>query len=146
MEDIYWDRCAAGEDPEAVVADVPEMERTHRNVSAQAAALVKALAERDEIREALRQLLGCHEYLSETTGHRADGCLRYQRAKALLVQARQSAQERPCPTCDGCGQVADTDGQEPWTAWTNLPPGSDAAVRIGLVKPIPCPACSELGR
>lgn len=46
-----------------------------------------------------------------------------------------------CPRCDDCGQVANTENQEPWTAWTSLPPGSDAAVRMGLVKPIPCPVC-----
>jgi hypothetical protein len=46
-----------------------------------------------------------------------------------------------CPKCDGCGQVADTDDQEPWTAWTSLPLQSSAAVLMGLVKPIPCPVC-----
>jgi len=46
-----------------------------------------------------------------------------------------------CATCAGYGQVANTEHQEPWTAWANLPPGSDAAVRMRLVKPIPCPTC-----
>lgn len=46
-----------------------------------------------------------------------------------------------CPRCDGCGQVANTDDAEPWTAWTSLPPGSDIAVRMGLVRPLICPAC-----
>jgi hypothetical protein len=48
-----------------------------------------------------------------------------------------------CQTCDGCGQVADTDDQEPWSMWESLPPGSDIAVRLGLVKPIPCPTCAR---
>ena len=47
----------------------------------------------------------------------------------------------PCPTCEGCGQIADTPTGEPWTAWANLPPGTDLAVRLGTVKPIPCPGC-----
>ncbi|AHH20785.1 hypothetical protein NONO_c60090 [Nocardia nova SH22a] len=49
----------------------------------------------------------------------------------------------PCPTCNGAGRVANTDDQEPWSAWSNLPPGSDAAVRLGLVRPIPCPTCNS---
>lgn len=47
-----------------------------------------------------------------------------------------------CSTCDGCGQVANTDDREPWTAWEDLPPGSDLAVRLGLVRPVPCPDCA----
>ena len=50
-----------------------------------------------------------------------------------------------CPRCDGCGKVADTDEQEPWTAWETLPPGSDLAVKMGIVKPIPCPSCEGKG-
>jgi len=46
-----------------------------------------------------------------------------------------------CPKCEGCGQIADTDDQDPWTFWSELPPGSDLAVRLGIVKPIPCPLC-----
>ena len=52
---------------------------------------------------------------------------------------------RKCGKCDGCGKVADTDDQEPWTAWLNLPLGSSAAVVMGLVKPIPCPTCEGSG-
>lgn len=47
----------------------------------------------------------------------------------------------PCPRCEGCGQLASTPGREPWTAWENLPPGSDLAVVAGIVKPIPCDEC-----
>lgn len=47
-----------------------------------------------------------------------------------------------CSRCDGCGQIDDGDEGAPWTAWTSLPPGSDIAVRLGIVKPIPCPSCS----
>lgn len=46
-----------------------------------------------------------------------------------------------CSKCDGERQVADTDDEEPWSAWASLPQGSDAAVRMGLVKPKPCPKC-----
>lgn len=48
---------------------------------------------------------------------------------------------RPCDRCDGCGRVADSDNQEPWTAWEQLPPASGIAVQLGLVNPMPCPAC-----
>ncbi len=50
-----------------------------------------------------------------------------------------------CSKCDGCGKVADTKDQEPWTAWTGLPLVSSMAVIVGLVKPIPCPACKGWG-
>jgi len=47
----------------------------------------------------------------------------------------------PCTRCDGTGKIADSQDGEPWSAWAELPPGSDFAVRSGLVKPIPCPTC-----
>ncbi len=50
-----------------------------------------------------------------------------------------------CSRCDGCGKIADSDDGEPWTAWTSLPPGSDLAVRMGIVKPVPCPKCDGKG-
>ncbi len=50
-----------------------------------------------------------------------------------------------CTDCEGCGQVADTDEREPWTAWASLPPGSDLAVRLGMVRPMPCPRCAGGG-
>lgn len=43
--------------------------------------------------------------------------------------------EAKCPKCNGEGQVADSADQEPWSAWANLPPGSDLAVRLGMVNP-----------
>lgn len=48
---------------------------------------------------------------------------------------------RPCTRCDGGGLVANTDTREPWSAWTSLPPGSDIAVKLGLVRPIKCDVC-----
>ena len=78
LENQYWDRCAAGEDPESVAQDFPELERTHRNISAQAAALVKVINERDQaLKRELRLKAGlvearrvCHEYgpLSDVRG------------------------------------------------------------------------------
>lgn len=50
-----------------------------------------------------------------------------------------------CRKCDGCGKVADSDDQEPWTVWTSLPLSSAAAVLAGLVKPIICPRCRGTG-
>jgi hypothetical protein len=47
-----------------------------------------------------------------------------------------------CPRCDGCGLIASSEDGEPWTMWLDLPLGSSAAVLMGLVRPLPCPACA----
>lgn len=47
----------------------------------------------------------------------------------------------PCYRCDGRGLLANSEDREPWTVWENLPPGSDLAVRFGIVRPIPCHIC-----
>jgi hypothetical protein len=60
----------------------------------------------------------------------------------LQIRPIERPARPPCGRCDGCGQIADSKDGEPWTAWTSLPPGSDIAVRMGLVKPIPCPSCN----
>lgn len=51
-----------------------------------------------------------------------------------------------CPRCQGCGKIANDDDGSPWTAWENLPPGSDPAVKMGIVKPIECPSCNGSGK
>ncbi len=49
-----------------------------------------------------------------------------------------------CGTCDN-ERVTDDNPDEteraPWSFWTNLQPPSDMAVRLGMVKPIPCYEC-----
>ena len=50
-----------------------------------------------------------------------------------------------CLQCQGCGKVANTDDQEAWIYWEELPAGSDLAVRLGFVFPIPCPSCGGSG-
>ena len=50
-----------------------------------------------------------------------------------------------CPTCDGCGNVADDEDQTPWSFWEALPPGTNAAMVAGLVQPKPCPDCGGIG-
>ena len=51
-----------------------------------------------------------------------------------------------CLKCWGSGLVAGgTDDQDPWPVWEALPPGSDFAVRVGLVYPITCPVCDGSG-
>ncbi len=50
-----------------------------------------------------------------------------------------------CSKCDGCGQVADTEEQEPWSTWLDLPLKSALAVTMEVVKPIPCPKCQGKG-
>jgi hypothetical protein len=52
---------------------------------------------------------------------------------------------RTCDKCDGCGRIANSEKGEPWTDWERLPPGSDLAVRLGIVRPIPCPDCKGTG-
>jgi len=49
-----------------------------------------------------------------------------------------------CTRCDGCGQIDDGEGA-PWSMWEALPPGSDTAVRLGLVSPVVCPSCGGSG-
>jgi hypothetical protein len=54
--------------------------------------------------------------------------------------------EAKCTKCDGCGKIANTDDQEPWTVWTGLPLHSATAVLIGLVTPLTCPECGGTGK
>src|SRR5688572_24317650 len=54
---------------------------------------------------------------------------------------QEETESKPCPRCDGCGQLADTPEAEPWTAWTALPVRSAAAVTLGVVRPVTCDAC-----
>jgi len=56
------------------------------------------------------------------------------------------AEERVCPRCAGCGKVANTPTGEPWSDWTDLPLHAAAGVIVGLVRPVPCPACGGRGR
>jgi hypothetical protein len=51
-----------------------------------------------------------------------------------------------CTRCDGCGQIANSEDGEPWTAWASLPLHSSLAVVAGIVKPIPCPDCKGTGK
>lgn len=60
----------------------------------------------------------------------------------LPLQLIPLAGDPACTRCEGSGAIANTDEGEPWSAWASLPPGADLAVRSGLVRPIPCPACS----
>lgn len=53
---------------------------------------------------------------------------------------------KDCQRCSGEGRIANSDDGEPWSMWASLPPGADAAVRAGLVKPIPCPSCNGTGQ
>jgi hypothetical protein len=51
-----------------------------------------------------------------------------------------------CEKCEGWKQVADTEEQESWKHWMELPPLSRMAVAMGLVKPIECPVCHGQGK
>jgi hypothetical protein len=63
----------------------------------------------------------------------------------MMKQDAMYQQHKKCSKCDGCGQVADSEDQEPWSWWLSLPVSSAAAVLAGIVKPIPCPACKWTG-
>jgi hypothetical protein len=54
--------------------------------------------------------------------------------------------EGACSHCYGDGKVSDTKDEEPWYVWESLPPGSDIAVKMGLVKPKTCPRCEGTGK
>ena len=51
-----------------------------------------------------------------------------------------------CKRCWGGGRIADSQDGEPWAMWQELPPGSDLAAKMGIVKPIPCPQCGGTGK
>lgn len=50
-----------------------------------------------------------------------------------------------CPKCRGEGRVANSDDQEPWSVWENLPEESKLAVHPGIVQPVECPVCEGNG-
>lgn len=60
------------------------------------------------------------------------------RAQSAAVAAPDITQ---CQACEDSGLVADTQDREPWPAWQKLPAEAQFAVRVGLVRPIPCPEC-----
>ena len=51
-----------------------------------------------------------------------------------------------CPTCWGCGKVANDEDQSPWIVWAKMPLESAIAVQMGLVRPIECPDCKGAGK
>lgn len=69
----------------------------------------------------------------------------YEEIKERLLRQQLKDETKPCTKCEGCGYVADTPEQEPWTQWMNLPLKSSIAVIMGLVKRIECPRCNETG-
>lgn len=50
-----------------------------------------------------------------------------------------------CPTCAGCGKVANDEDRTPWKHWLELPLESCAAVIMGLVRAEDCPDCGGTG-
>lgn len=87
-------------------------------------------------------------WAAEEAEHRRDGFLGIAEGLNVAIEElRQAVHGEPvnripaCTACHGEGVVANTRNREPWSAWLGLPSGSDAAVRMGLVRPISCPAC-----
>lgn len=52
---------------------------------------------------------------------------------------------KKCSACNGEGFTGSDDDRTPWSVWESLPPGSDLAVRLGLVTKITCESCSGKG-
>lgn len=50
-----------------------------------------------------------------------------------------------CSRCEGCKQIANDDEGTPWYVWAELPPPTNMAVALGLVRPITCPRCGGSG-
>lgn len=50
-----------------------------------------------------------------------------------------------CQKCLGWKRVADSDDQESWKYWAELPAQAAIAVQLGIVKPIECPRCNGTG-
>ena len=50
-----------------------------------------------------------------------------------------------CKECLGWKRIADGDEGGSWKHWAELPPPSNLAVQLGLVKPIECPRCQGTG-
>ncbi len=50
-----------------------------------------------------------------------------------------------CQRCLGYKRVDDGSEGVSWKFWATLPPGSDIAVKMGLVKSIECPRCHGTG-
>ena len=48
-----------------------------------------------------------------------------------------------CKRCHGSKLVANSDDMDAWCHWAELPPGSDIAVRAGIVRAVPCPDCAS---
>lgn len=51
-----------------------------------------------------------------------------------------------CPSCAGCGKIANDDDGTPWKYWEELPAPSKLAVQMGIVRPITCTLCAGTGR
>lgn len=93
--------------------------------------------------QALTGLIETHPYWPQEH-HTSEA---YKLADAMLAaRAKRGSAAKPpqvavCSRCNGEKQIANSEDGEPWSAWAELPPGSDIAVRMGVVKPIPCPDC-----
>ena len=52
---------------------------------------------------------------------------------------------RVCSRCEGCGKIANDEDGSPWSYWDSLPVKNASAVILGIVQPLPCPACQGSG-
>ena len=52
--------------------------------------------------------------------------------------------ENKCRLCEGWKRV-NSEEELSWKYWAQLPPGSDLAVQLGLVRPVECPRCKGTG-
>ena len=68
-----------------------------------------------------------------------------ERLRKEIERGREICED-VCPKCRGSGMIANDDDQTPWQYWLALPIESRAAIRLGLVWSITCPACQGTGR
>ena len=54
--------------------------------------------------------------------------------------------EYKCPKCMGCGKVANSRDEEPWSARRSLPLKSFVAVFTGMVRSKTCSLCGGSGK
>lgn len=99
----------------------------------------------DELRAALRSVLAEAQVREDEApaprrGPKLDDTeVAIREAAGSFVSATKAG---ACSKCGGCGKVSDTPDEDPWSVLEALPPGSDIAVRLGVVKPKPCPVCA----
>ncbi|MEM6367802.1 MAG: MazG-like family protein [Myxococcota bacterium] len=142
---IHWDRLALEVEEEVQRArklfpegDNPTLHALHEEVGELTKAILQLREGRgsyDEARVELVQVMAMCVRLAEEGD-------RTLALAPLAADGREVPGPKPCRECAGEGWVANSTDREPWSHWAKLPPGSDFAVRMGIVQPVACPTCN----